>query len=164
MNQRLMFSLSIAAGLVVSASLHATDATKPLQPSSVQSPEGAPPPHYRATGVRSSTTLSTVVHCTNLDSAAITVYAYFYQYTGAYVCSTSAPVAVGGTRTLATRDTAAFAEDGLCPAAPAPDVGQGTVAISVVPTGAKFICSAEVVSIADDPPTTLGALDIWPVN
>lgn len=167
MNQRLMLSFLLATSAVSLCFLEVgaarADPVKPQQVG-ITTPEGAPPTRYRVTGARSSTTLSTLVHCTNLESVEVHIYAYFYQFDGSYVCSAGALVAAGGTRTLATRDTASFAEDDYCPAAPAPDVGQGSVNISVVPVGAKLVCSAEIVSVSGDPPTTLGALDIWPAN
>jgi hypothetical protein len=163
MNGRLMLSLSILACLAA-GSASADDNAKPARTRSHEEPQGDTGLRYRVSGVRSSATLSTLVHCTNLGGASVIVTASFYEYTGAFVCAAAQTIASNGTRTLGTRDTAAFAEDAVCPVAPAPDVGQGSATISVSPASARIICSAEVVAIGSDPPVTLGALDIWPGN
>jgi hypothetical protein len=161
MNGRLVLSLLILLG---AGSASANDNAKPAQASSNEEPRGDAAIRYRVSGVRSSATLSTLVHCTNLEGADVSVSVSFYEYTGALVCSAARTIASNGTRTLGTRDTAAFAEDAVCPVAPTPDVGQGSAIISVSPANARIICSAEVVAVGSDPPVTLGALDIWPGN
>lgn len=162
MNPRPMFWLSIAFCLTIPSAAHASEKPAESQSANVHAPHGELAPRYRVTGVRASSTLATEIHCTNLEAAPLDLYADFYQFDGSHVCTTFSTIAPGGTRTLATAGSNAFAEDYTCTVAPS--IGQGSAHISVGTVGAKFICSAEIVSIADDPPTTLGALDIWPTN
>lgn len=162
MNQRPMLWLSIVFCLTIPAATHASEKPAQTQSGNVHAPQGELPPRYRVTGVRASSTMATEIHCTNLEAAPVIVYADFYEYDGSHVCTTFSTIAPGGTRTLATADSSAFAEDYTCTGAPS--IGQGSAHVSVDTVGAKFICSAEIVSITGDPPTTLGALDVWPAN
>lgn len=162
MNQRPVFWLSIAFCLTLPSAAHASEKPADSHAGIVHAPQGALPPRYRVTGVRASSTLATEIHCTNLEAAPLNVYADFYEYDGSHVCTTFSTIAPDGTRTLSTADSSAFAEDSICTGAPS--IGQGSAHISAGTVGAKFICSAEIVSIVGDPPTTLGALDIWPAN
>ena len=128
----------------------------------IASPEGLLPPIYRITGVRSSVAMATDIHCTNLDSVNVDIYVAFFEYTGALACSIgSAATAPGNTRTLSTADTAVFSEDAFCGSVPV--IGQGYAAVSTFPVKANIICSAELVSVLGNPPTTLGALDVYRV-
>lgn len=161
MNQRITLLLSIVAGLVAAGAAYAKDG-KDQPAGAIAAPQGELPARYRVTGARASGTLATEIHCTNLETSPIVVYADFYQYDGSHVCTAFSTIAPNGTRTLATADSTSFAEDYVC--SPVIGIGQGSVHISVGTPGAKFICSAEIVSLSDDPPTTLGALDVWPAN
>ncbi len=154
-------SLLGAVAAAGSAWADAASAAKTPSPP-IASPDGALPPVYRITGVRSSAAMATAIHCTNLDSVNVDINVAFYNYTGSPACYVGyTGTAPGSTRTMSTADTAVFSEDGIC--VPAPDIGQGYAVVSTYPVKANIICSAELVSVLGNPPTTLGALDVYRV-
>ncbi len=165
---RMIHSIALGCSLLVAVASGASawaDAASPAKTPSppIASPQGSLPPVYRITGVRSSATMATDIHCTNLDSVSVDIYVAFYEYTGSQACALgTAAVAPGNTRTLTTADTAVFSEDAIC-TSPAPVIGQGYAAVSTSPVKANIICSAELVSVLGNPPTTLGALDVYRV-
>lgn len=129
---------------------------------SVSRPEGSLPALYRVTGVRSTAAMATAIHCTNLDSVNVDIDIAFFEYNGTLACSIGAfGTPPGATRTQSTANTTVFSEDVVC--APVPTIGQGYAAVSTYPVRANIICSAELVSVFGDPPTTLGALDVYRV-
>jgi hypothetical protein len=127
-------------------------------------PDGTIEPLYRVTGARASSTLATVVHCSNNDSVPVTVYVTYFDFTNQSPCALNfQDMPVGTTRSFTTADTAAFSEDRFCPL-PAPTLAQGRVEIGTFPLNAKVICSAQVISINGNPPATLSSLDIFRAN
>lgn len=114
--------------------------------------------YYQVTGARDSATGATVVHCTNLGGGSVTLYVDFYDFDGAFVCTTSDVVAFGETSTLASRGTAFFEEDGICD--PAPVLSQGS--LDIVASGSTaLICAAQVVDPAAATPSYVTTLDLF---
>ena len=127
-------------------------------------PVGLVPALFRVTGARASTQLATEIHCSNIDTVPLSVYVSYFNYDGMLKCSISfIDMPVGITRTFSTADAAAFAEDVFCPP-PVVVIGQGRVEIATYPIGGKLNCSAQVVSLTDNPPTTLSSLDVFKAN
>ncbi len=158
----LVCSLLAAVAPAAFASADAGAVAKTPSPP-IASPVGYLPPVYRITGVRSSAAMATAIHCTNLDSVNVDINVDFFEYSGAHACYAGfAATAPGTTRTLTTANTDVFSEDSFCPG-PAPPIGQGYAAVSTYPVKANIICSAELVSVLGNPPTTLGALDVYRV-
>ncbi len=128
------------------------------------SPDGTIEPLYRVTGARASATLATVIHCSNNDSVPVSVYVTYFNSSNQFACAIDyQDMPVGTTNSFTTADTVTFAEDRLC-GLPAPSLGQGRVEIGTFPLNSRVICSAQVVSINGNPPTTLSSLDVYRAN
>jgi hypothetical protein len=123
-------------------------------------PAGFLPPVFRVTGVRSSAQLATEIHCSNADAVAVSIYVSYFDYDNSYKCGVSMlDMPVGTTRTFTTADASAYLEDAFC--APQPGIAQGRVEIATFPENSKIVCSAQIISVTGNPPTTLSSLDVY---
>jgi hypothetical protein len=149
---------------LASGSLLAQEKSNATDMWSASAPDGTIEPLYRVTGARASPTLATVIHCSNNDSVPVSVYVTYFDFNDAFRCAVEfQDMPVGTTRSFTTANATTFAEDRIC-ATPAPTLSQGRVEIGTFPYNSKVICSAQVVSINGDPPTTLSSLDIFRAN
>ena len=130
----------------------------------IEAPQGTIAPLFRVSGARASSTLTTAIHCSNNDSVPVSIFVTYFDYDNTYICGlTLSDKPVGFTSTFTTANTVVFDEDAICPGPP-PALGQGRVEIGTYPYHAKITCSAQVVSVTGNSPTTLSSLDVFPAN
>lgn len=151
-------------GLLGHGPLRAQDKIGDVESWAAEAPEGTIEALHRVTGARASSTLATVIHCSNNDAVPVSVYVTYYEFNNQSPCALDfQAMPAGTTRSFTTADTTTFSEDRFC-ATPAPTLGQVRVEIGTFPLHAKVVCSAQVVSVNGNPPATLSSLDVFPAN
>jgi hypothetical protein len=119
---------------------------------------------YTVVGVRDSTTLATLFHCTSTDRSGgpvirigVEVFNYDTTLKNDVTAGDGDDVIVpGGSVTFGTQDTASFEEDEV--------IGTGTVnqgSARIFATSKNVLCSAMIVEVANDPPTSMGMLPVF---
>ena len=116
---------------------------------------------FRASGVRDSTGVATAVHCTNAGTSTARLSFEFFDFTGAVDCSIPTITAPpGATRTVATRNTALYFEDGTCAQAPATE--QGSVRVDADSSGSQAVfCTIQVLDAANALPSFITTLELY---
>ena len=119
---------------------------------------------YTVTGVRDSTTLATLFHCTSTERTdrpvlRIGVEVFNYDTTPANDVTAGdgdGTIVPGGTVTFGTQDTASFGEDEL--------IGTGTInqgSARIFATSKNVLCAAMIVDPINDPPTSMVMLPVF---
>jgi hypothetical protein len=140
----------------------AQDAAEPerVRPGAESAPDSfVPVAIFRVSGVRDSVGAATVFQCTNVGAGNATVGVVVRDFDGALDCNqTFGPLPPNQSVTIATRNTAVFAEDAFCGG---PGIDGGSATITADSAGSqRLICTVHLIDPAAASPLFASTLDL----